>query len=220
LESNVDPDRGEEKEMIRSVIGRTILLLGVVALFLACLPAGATTVVQSDILQVLHNGIVTCSIAAFEPEIPSHVYSITPGDCGFTGSTWLNVAGQFGHYTRLQESEEFKSDVFGIANIGTSQSPIYVLGFTSDSESTQASSASFTKPDCDECTHQFSETGNFFDATFYLTTTLQGQGWTARFQSADTNVETNSAVPEPTSVGVMFGLATLGLAAWKRRRTA
>src|SRR5438876_12205645 len=125
LESNVDPDnRGEVKKMIRSVVGRTILSLSVVALFLACLPAGATTVVQSDILQVLQHGVVKCSIAAFEPEVPSQVYSITPGDCGFTGSTWLNVAGQFGHYTRLQESEDFKSDVFGIANIGTSLSPV------------------------------------------------------------------------------------------------
>ena len=205
--------------MLRRVVGRTILSISTVALFLACVPVGATPVVQSDILQVLHNGVVTCSIAAFEPEVPSQVYAITPANCGFTGSTWLNVAGQFGHYTRLLESEEFKSDVFGIANIGTSQSPIYVLGFTSDSETAQASSTPFRKEDCDDCTHQFNETGNFFDATFYLTTTLQGQGWTARFQSADINVEIGS-VPEPGSVGVVFGLATIGLAAWKRRRTA
>lgn len=171
--------------------------------------------VSSDVLQVFDNhGNPVCNATANEQrEDGDQVYYLHYFDCLTLQSLGgvVNTA-QFGNYTQLMDPNGTRSDVFGIANIGSKYLPMYVFGFTSDGSGEQASTSDFYKSG-GLVTTLNEGNGGPFDATKYLPQYLQCEGWTATFTS-------DSEAPEPASTGLATGLAMLGLAVWRRRRAA
>jgi hypothetical protein len=106
---------------------------------------------------------------------------------------------QFGHGRQLQESDGTISDGFGIANFGND----YFLFFYSDADTGSLPVPAVPSP--------IVETDQPVDATVFLATNLQAQGWTATFQSADIHV------PEPITLA-LFGLGLAGLGFSRRKQ--
>lgn len=199
-----------------NLVIKFLLVLGIAFLVFSSVPALAST---SDILQVYdsHGNSVCDASAQEQREDGDHVYYLYYFDCLTLQSLGGVVnTGQFGNYTALMDPGGTISDVFGIADIGTTflgfHIPDYVFGFTSDGGGEQASTSDFYKSG-GSVTTLAEGSGGPFDATKYLPQYLQCEGWTATFSS-------DSEVPEPTSVGLACGLGVLGLAAWRRRRVA
>jgi MYXO-CTERM domain-containing protein len=191
-------------------MAKTFWALG--TLMLCSIPAFGNGV-GSDVLQVYDNhGNSVCDATANEQrEDGDHVYYLHYFDCLTLQSLGGVVnTGQFGNYTQLMDPGGSRSDVFGIANIGSSYIPIYVFGFTSDGGGEQASTSDFYKSGGTVTTLDEGN-GGPFDATKYLPQYLQSEGWSATFTS-------DSEVPEPASMGLASGLVVLGLLAWRRRR--
>jgi hypothetical protein len=208
---------------------RAMLVLAVLAVLVGAL--GATPVsagyIQSDILTIYRpNGSIDVQVGVTEagallgfvgPQLtpdPNVVGCIgqTCGTAEDPGNTYYVRLGgvadpaQFGNFTIvLEPGTDAVSDIFGVANIGTSAEPIYVLGFMSDGD---PGGVLFINSPL-TCL----ENGQPCDATIYLSTALKAEGYTATFLSADIHV------PLPGTLMLLaFGLAGLGLGFIRREK--
>jgi hypothetical protein len=201
----------------------TLPALGAVAFLLAGVPARATAVL-SDTLTICQNGQNCVLLTAPETsEGQFFVSDLNIGDSAQADSLdGLLLHGSFVYET---SGGGTISDIFGVAKVqgGTESHPTfsYQLYFVSDPGPDHLLSfANLLLPnnpnDCDSNTfHCFDEGNGTFNLNGLLSASAVRLGYTATFQS-----DTESTVPEPGGVGVLLGLGSLGLCAWKRRKTA
>lgn len=112
-------------------------------------------------------------------------------------------AALFGDATNLTEPGGGFSDIFGICTCGIGGA--LALGFASDTETQAVNFGSFPRT--------FAEGNGIFDATRYLDSDLQRQGYSAQFVS-----DVESAVPEPATWAMMlFGFGIMGVGIRRQR---
>jgi PEP-CTERM motif len=165
-------------------------LLSVGALMLAAFPAQAGLLPSDSMTVYDPTGAIFAQKVVFDAnEDPTVIYTV-PG-------VPIDPA-QYGSATTLLEPNGSYSDIFGVAKVNGT----LFLGFSSDTETTQT-------PYGPQGKFFLPEGNGVFDATMYLDTGLQAQGFKATFIS-DTD-----AVPEPASLALM-GIGVLAFGAYRR----
>lgn len=182
-------------------LARIVAVVAYLAIACVAAPAAAIPVNGlSDGMFVLDpNGNIFASMTNTEADEvangPAFIYSIFD-------PTLIDPA-QFGHATVLIEPDGTDSDIFGVASVAGG----LLLSYSSDVEGLPAHYGGDPN-----FIYLPEGPGGFYDATKYLSTALQAQGFQAVFYS-------DPEVPEPsTLVLAAFGLIGLAVSRWRRKR--
>ncbi len=182
------------------------------------IPAKATAIL-SDTLTVCVNGQNCQYLTASEGhEDEIFTFDLNIGNSNMLDDLFHGVINS----TVLLEPDGGISDIFGVrkVNNGSFFNPdySYELYFISDPGPLHALDilGHLLPDDLSQCSFCVPEgNGGPFDLGNYLSADAVQAGYSATFTS-----DSESTVPEPGSIGVVLGMASLGLIAWKRRRTA